>query len=737
METPAPPQRDSPYTTEDEDVLAVERRHLGLKDLNEGAGLALSGGGVRSASFGLGVMQAMVKFKVLRRMDYMSTVSGGGYLGSALTWALSQDPAAGTVEANFPLGHRHASRGPGHVGKKGMENKLLNFIRQHSIYLTPTPRLDMLSFIPVVIRSMVISLVVYAGMITAVLTALIYCTSWVTAYVVPNCTWLEKPGSILLFAGLALLGLIVIIALPFSVSTFTRFMPFSSLRYSSLLRHQEAAGLMLKCALVLIVLGSLPFILDQITNKIIAHRILPTGTSLFGAAVGLWQYWKARNKDTSGGLPSEVLIYAGVLSLLYGLLLFAYLMATRRFLDGTGTEFLHPWAFVALVIITLLLGYLTNLNLVGPHNVWRSRLMEAFMPSKEAVENNSWRPAHDANAALLEKMCTTRDHRPYHILNTNVILPNSTQVDYSSRGGDNFILSPLYCGSAATGWQWTAVYQKVNSRGMTLATAMATSAAALNPNAAVSGRGFTRKLAVSFLLSLLNLRLGYWTSHPDLAKKPAGPPNFLVPGLWSELLRNGLDENSQLLQLSDGGHFENLALYELIRRRQGLIILSDGGADPLFNFDDLANAVEKVRVDFGAQICFIDGLGLDRTTPGTLDDTPYNTRYGIAERGFAIARINYADGSTGVLLYVKLTMTLGLPTDVMSYKGVYPAFPHQSTSDQFFDENQFEAYRELGFSTASQLFQTTAAAQLFANDAPQAEWVKAVRAALLVTPVKA
>lgn len=128
---------------------------------------------------------------------------------------------------------------------------------------------------------------------------------------------------------------------------------------------------------------------------------------------------------------------------------------------------------------------------------------------------------------------------------------------------------------------------------MTLAKAMATSAAALNPSAGVSGEGVTRNVVVSMLLSMLNLRLGYWTSNPGKTNT-LGSPNFFVPGLTSEILRFGLSETSRNLQLSDGGHYENLAFYELIRRKLDLIIVSDGGADPNFNFDDLANGVEKV-----------------------------------------------------------------------------------------------------------------------------------------------
>lgn len=98
------------------DVIEAEKKHLGLDGNDKVSGFAISGGGIRSASFGLGVMQALVSNNQLEKMDYMSTVSGGGYLGSALTWALKQDKNAGTTPETFPLGKKVA---PNQINNKG------------------------------------------------------------------------------------------------------------------------------------------------------------------------------------------------------------------------------------------------------------------------------------------------------------------------------------------------------------------------------------------------------------------------------------------------------------------------------------------------------------------------------------------------------------------------------------------------------------------------------------------
>ena len=81
---------DNSYETDQDKIISDEKEFIGVKDKEYIRGLAVSGGGIRSASFGLGIMQALVGNNQLEKIHYLSTVSGGGYLGSALTWALHQ-----------------------------------------------------------------------------------------------------------------------------------------------------------------------------------------------------------------------------------------------------------------------------------------------------------------------------------------------------------------------------------------------------------------------------------------------------------------------------------------------------------------------------------------------------------------------------------------------------------------------------------------------------------------------
>ena len=176
----------------------------------------------------------------------------------------------------------------------------------------------------------------------------------------------------------------------------------------------------------------------------------------------------------------------------------------------------------------------------------------------------------------------------------------------------------------------------------------------------------------------------------------------------------GFDESARVIELTDGGHFDNMGLYELIRRRVKLIVVSDGTGDPHFNFSDFGILVERVRVDFGVNIRFsVSKTDLTGILPGSTpvekdspSDEAFRAKYPMADRGYAIGTIHYppasanSDSNLGVIVYIKSTLTKKLPADIYGYKTSNPSFPDQSTADQFFDESQFEAYRELGYRLA-------------------------------------
>ena len=278
-----------------------------------------------------------------------------------------------------------------------------------------------------------------------------------------------------------------------------------------------------------------------------------------------------------------------------------------------------------------------------------------------------------------------------------------------------------------------------------------------------TGIGMRTNLTLSFLAGILNVRLGYWW---DSGVKPrwrhalqrsvgandeckAGPKATPGGDSWaSRGLAKWLPVQSYLLEelfaqfrggerqrwnLSDGGHFENLGGYELIRRQVPLIIIVDAEADPVYRFEGLGNLVRKARVDFGAEIEFLDQEALCslREVPNEMsDDADWLSRVGSldmlrrgsqdakANRGkegsdspsfsapdrsstsrahVALAIARYAAGhALSLIVYVKPTLMGDEPADLQHYHDAHPDFPQQTTKDQFFDEAQWESYRALG-----------------------------------------
>jgi hypothetical protein len=422
---------------------------------------------------------------------------------------------------------------------------------------------------------------------------------------------------------------------------------------------------------------------------------------LVGLASTVRSFFKSGEK-LKGNIPLGVLAFLGAVFLIYGLLLTAY--SAGDFLHRQHMDAGLPiaWILAGLALFAVLLGWFANVNYVSMHRFYRDRLMETFLPNPKDALDNRTDAATQADPVRLSEIDNAAQGRgPYHIINTNVLLVDSARRRWRIRGGDNFILSPLYCGSNATGWCDTREFL---GNGMTLATAMAISGAAANPNTGVGGVGLTRNPLISILMALLNLRLGYWAHNPLRPPAYGRRPNHFRPGAYevgSLVNIGGLREDRPFLQLSDGGHFENLAMYELVRRKLRLIIVCDGGADKEFGFGDLQTTLRRIKEDFGATVEF---SGDDR--PATLvpsKEAGYPMGSKRAARGHILGDITYHDGSRGKLIFMKTTMVPGVSTAVKGYKGAHPDFPDETTADQFFDEEQFEAYRELGHHIAEEM----------------------------------
>jgi hypothetical protein len=196
-------------------------------------------------------------------------------------------------------------------------------------------------------------------------------------------------------------------------------------------------------------------------------------------------------------------------------------------------------------------------------------------------------------------------------------------------------------------------------------------------------------------LGVFNARLGAWLGNPRRQTWTCPGPWFGPLHLLDEVFGR-TNAESNFIYLSDGGHFENLGVYELVRRRCRTIVACDAEADADLNFESLAGVLRKCRTDFGIPID-IDIQPITRQA-----DT------GLSRWHCAIGTIHYEEvhrgALPGMLIYLKASLTGDESTDVREYAAVHPSFPHQSTVDQFFTESQFESYRALGYHIAKAVF---------------------------------
>jgi hypothetical protein len=370
-------------------------------------------------------------------------------------------------------------------------------------------------------------------------------------------------------------------------------------------------------------------------------------------------------------------------------------------------------AFLVCLGTGLALSWRVDINLFSLYNFYRYRLTRCYLgatraPHRKPQPFTGFDPADDiAMHTLLLRQGPTNlvSQRPYHIVNTALNLVHGKDLEWQQRKAASFTFTPKFSGfelpptaesaeeavpgqtrpngpSARGCFRPTA--RTMNETGAKLGAALAISGAAASPN-----MGYHSAPALAFLMTVFNVRLGRWCGNPtsEVAWRQGGP-GLAAKYLFYELV-GMTDSTTPHVYLSDGGHFENLGLYELVRRRCRLIVACDAGQDDKHAFEDLGNAIRKCYADLGIVID-IDVAPL--RPPGADKRSEWHCavgtiRYDLRDRGAA----------PGVILYLKPSLVGDEPADVLHYAATDPAFPHQSTNDQWFDEPQFESYRKLGY----------------------------------------
>ena len=384
-----------------------------------------------------------------------------------------------------------------------------------------------------------------------------------------------------------------------------------------------------------------------------------------------------------------------------------------------------PSALVVLVTLALG-GYLLSLpidtNRFSLHGMYRTRLIRSFLGASRGEQErdpNRFTGFDERDDIALADLWRRDRPAPFHVINVALNLVSGDELALQQRKAMSFTFSPLHCGASQLGYRPTCKYGGGVTRcgrrglprtdrptrdyggGVTLGTAITISGAAASPE-----MGYHSKPLLSFLLTLFNVRLGCWLGNPGFAGRhnfrDAAPASSVRPIIDEALGRT--DDRNPNVYLTDGGHFENLGLYEMVLRRCRWIVVSDAGCDPHAAFEDLGNAIRRIRVDFGITITFTKIPIYSREAgDARKSDATY----------CAIGQIKYSevDGNVedGTLIYIKPAFYGTEPPDVFNYAQTSPTFPHETTANQFFTEAQFESYRRLGAHILEQISRHEAA----------------------------
>lgn len=743
-------------------------------------GLCLSGGGIRSASFNLGILQVLSELKLkdgkaefirfdkdgrcqcgeptlLDRMDYLSTVSGGGYVGSCLS-------ANATKSEDGLNALRHVRGVP--------ESKAFRYLRNHANYLINGGFMALMRIPALMLRGVVTNFIMLLPYLLLAALMLVYFMGEDFAAVFVDSLssasdrdnylegYRDQISEILLsranrytfMATAVLFGLYML----YPVAQFL-FGEHASWKTRDWVTKYIVAGPLVLWGVFCFTLYQPWFVynLDRLVdlqdNENLHYYLVSVGPVVLGALAA------ATSADEKESLKSILIQKAAAIGLVVLTPLIAWLLflIIARFLmggdEGFGSfkentttpvylmhqlglfvllgiapviDFLRECSYLAwalepsvwttvkdqgrfefatgLVLLLLVLTrFFYDVNWTGLLPFYRDRLSKAFLFSQN---RGRVEPLDELKMSEL-----SAEKGPYHLVNATINLPRSQRSSRRGRNSASFTFSRNFVGSQQTGYCDTKGMERVHPN-MTLGTAMAISAAAVS-----SRMGRLTVGGVAPLLTVLNMRLGYWLPNP---KEINGVWLSNVSG-WSWLHRKykqfgnvgprafflemfgDFDETGKVINVSDGGHFENLGLYELVRRKCKVILCCDAGADPNYTFLDLGEAIRLIRIDLATKIS-MEGRMEIAPNPEDAANNPGNSNahlawgtihYGVGE--------SESEEETGILLYLKTSMTGDESTDVHAYKKDFDPFPHESTGDQFFDERQFEVYRALGHHVAS------------------------------------
>jgi Patatin-like phospholipase len=698
-------------------------------------GLALSGGGVRSAAFCLGALQGLNEANVLEQVDYLSTVSGGGYVGCSLSAGLE------SAQGEFPFESRTLED----------ETPSTQHLRDYSNYLFPHGAIDLLHNASIYVRGLIANVVLIMPFLLVAAAVTLFLNPNVGALNYANVPGLQKLNifNFEFFAVTAYLSLILLVlgiawGLLRSLKSVqnTCEVPSNPTRFigwTVLLVIFSAF-----CELQPFVLASMfstkaPGFFGasfQLINKI-SVTLAPIAAVIGFLGSKLGEFVKSakessRTRAQLAGYAAKAAIYFAAIVVPF-LLWVVYLnlsywgicintpgagcvtpdwlpvLASRLPAPGNQLSVLVGIGYLLIAAGFLVLTLILRPNANSLHPLYRDRLGKAFLFEPQ----RTLKPNEELKQSRMRLSELSGRYGPYHLINTALNVQNSKTANKRGRNADFFLLSQNFVGSESTGYVATKEIEGI-AAGLDLATAMAVSGAAASSN-----MGAQSIKALTPTLAILNIRLGYWLRNPSWVAR-GGTRNIWANFYFLLELFGRLNERRKSVYLTDGGHIENLGIYELLKRRCGVIIAIDAEADPEMAFGSFNTLVRYARIDLGLEIDlpWQQITDVNRDISNAMDD--HGDCPKLKGPHCAIGEISYPSGRKGILIYIKSSLTGDENDYVFHYRKRYSRFPHETTVDQMFSEEQFEAYRALGYHAAFGLFdRRDGFARLDPNECPQ------------------
>ncbi|NMO90345.1 hypothetical protein [Actinomycetospora sp. TBRC 11914] len=680
-------------------------------------GVCVSGGGIRSACVTLGALQMLRAAGKLTNDGYLFSVSGGGYMAGALRLAMQ---AEHTGDAN------RANRNPPLYEQGTAE---LRHMRDHGNYVAQGCTQWMVA-LGVVLAHLVYVLFLLAAASVAVglVLGFLYRQYPLAGPGVSDAVGHvgHDPGGVTWLLG-TLVALTVFLWIAAGAREGLTGAPSPAWRRTAWV----PAGITLLVAVVTLVVPWLAWWVGN--NNAVAQTTAAIGAALTAissvAAMGT-KLSPAGGTSSATGRFTRYLMPVGVVvvvALLIVAMLIVMAWTVAQVSPGLVTpapvppatvpppSFVPPpaptWLLISLavgVLVAALAALTFDQTTASLHPFYRQRMNTVFATRRR--ENGSAAPYDYAERTALS--CYAKKVEGFPAL----VFVATAQVSAGPGKPTRpvpYTFSGDWVGGAQLGYVRTeALDDRVPRcyRGdLTVLGAMALSGAAFASAMGVMSKPF------EVLLALSNARLGAWLPNPWWLRREsqdAGSRDWTrrrLPAVRGESyhLREILGSHplhDPLVLVTDGGHYDNLGLVEALRHRCATIIVVDSSGDAPPYATALLEAIRLAHEELGVTVDLKDpddlapgSVLLDDPLPEPLKDLLPRLSKSALVRGTITYPTPLPSGTPyGRLVVVKTRLVQDLPYEVFAYAHANPDFPYDSTADQWFDRDQFDAYHNLG-----------------------------------------